>query len=75
MAARKPPKPTVGRTVWANIRKVQYLLDLTDEDLALILECSDKTLRNYDRSPEKITLETVQLFCINTGTNATELVS
>lgn len=75
MAARKPPKPTVGRTVWANIRKYQTLYHIPDEQLALIMECSERTLRNYDDTPEKITLETVQLFCINTGTDATELVS
>lgn len=75
MAARKPPKPTVGRTVWANIRKIQYLQGITDENLALMLECSERTLRNYDDAPGKITLETVNLFCINTGTDATELVS
>lgn len=70
-----PKKPTISRIIWANIRRKQYILGLPDSDLAMILECSEKTLRNYDRNPENVTLATVQLFCKNTCTEAAELVA
>lgn len=74
MARRTPRKPSVSKTIWGNIRKIQYLRDISDENLALMLECSIKTIKNYDSKPECITLKTLQLFCINTEIGIAELV-
>lgn len=72
--ANLPKKPTVAKTVWGNVRKIQYLRDISDDDLALMLECTTKTLRNYDHNPENIALKTIQLFCINADISAEVLL-
>ena len=66
--------PSISKTVWGNIRKIQYMRDISDDNLALMLECSTKTLRNYDNKPECITLKTLQLFCINAEVGMAELI-
>lgn len=75
--ALKTPRyryPSISKTVWGNIRKIQYMRDISEDDLALMLECSTKTLRNYDIKPECITLKTLQLFCINAEVGMAELI-
>lgn len=48
--------------IWANIRKIQYLEEMSNSTLADILEVSERTLYTYDAEPEKLTLERIQLF-------------
>ncbi len=69
----KVPEITVSRLVWANIRKIQYLQGMTDESLASLIGCTERTLLNWDKSPEKITLNTLQLFCTGAGVQISNL--
>jgi len=60
--------------IWANIRKFQYLNKKTDEQLAQLLEVSERSLYNYDIAPEKITLGKIKIFMENTGVPVEELI-
>lgn len=58
-------KLDVSRIIWANIRKLQYLNCLSDEQLASALEVTTRTLNNYDNNPNVMTLATIQNFINN----------
>lgn len=64
----------ISAVIWANIRKFQYIAKVSDEELASILDVSTRTLYNYHSNPEKITLETIQLFIDYVGTNFEDLI-
>lgn len=59
------PKADISRIIWGNIRKIQYLNCLSDEQLASALKVTTRTLHNYDINPNVMTLETVQTFIEN----------
>lgn len=52
----------IYKIIWANIKKYQYINELSDNQLAIIFDVSLKTLYNYDKDPSKITLEKIQNF-------------
>ena len=54
------------KTIWCKIRYWQLLHDLTDDELAMYLNCSTRTLQNYDHDAKNLTLKTVDTFlCVN----------
>jgi transcriptional regulator with XRE-family HTH domain len=64
--ARKTSKTaeiTFPRIVWSNIRKQQYLNGLSNNDLAMIFDCSTKTISNYENDPSHLTVQTINAFC------------
>ena len=73
MASRK--KATVYKKIWGNIRKYQYIHDLTDDELAKILELTTRTLFNLDRDPSVLTLKRVQNFLDSSGIDLDALIS
>ena len=50
------------KKIWCKIRYWQNLNDISDEELAGFLGCSDRTLRNYDNNPSNVTLKTIDTF-------------
>ena len=50
------------KIIWCKIRYWQNLNDISDEELAAYLSCSERTLRNYDSDPSNVTLRTVDAF-------------
>lgn len=73
---KKQRKPYVfSRIIWGNIRKFQYLNDLTDEQLADVLNLATRTLYNYDKDPSDLTLKRIQLFIESLGLEIQELIS
>ena len=68
------PKIKISRLIWSNIRKSQYINQLSDEQLALALNVSIRTLNNYDNAPCKISLETIEMFIKNTETPFEQLI-
>ncbi|MDE6019580.1 MAG: hypothetical protein K2H01_01090 [Ruminococcus sp.] len=74
MTRKAPKRPTIAKIIWSNIRRIQYIRDISDEDLSLMLECDQRTLRNYDKSPDCIQLKTIQLFCLNAEIDALSLM-
>jgi len=69
------PKIRISRLIWSNIRKSQYMNELTDEQLAQALEVSVRTLNNYDNEPCKLSLETIEMFVKNTETPFEQLIA
>ncbi len=70
---KKQRKPYVfSRIIWGNIRKFQYLNDLTDEQLADVLNLTTRTLYNYDKDPSDLS---IQLFIESSGLEIQELIS
>ena len=57
----------ICRVIWGNIRKVQYIQNMSLSQLAAILCVSERSVYNYDAEPEKLTLNRVQLFMEATG--------
>ena len=54
------------KTIWCKIRYWQLLHDCTDDELAMYLNCSTRTLQNYDHDARGLTLKMVDTFlCIN----------
>ena len=63
---KKSKRITLYKTVWCKIRYWQQLHDMTDDELATYLNCSIRTLQNYDHDAKSLTLQTVDTFlCIN----------
>ena len=73
---KKQHNPYVfSKIIWDNIRKFQYLNDLTDEQLAEVLKLTTRTLYNYDKDPSDLTLKRIQLFIDSSGLEIQELIS
>lgn len=52
----------ISTIIWANIRKVQRIRCISDEELACILEVSTRTLYNYEKEPERLTMKKIERF-------------
>ncbi len=62
MTPKKPnrlPQP-LARTVFANILRSQFLLGVTDAQLADLLGVTTRTLTNYKADPSAMTLRQIQ---------------
>ena len=62
-AVKKPTKieeQTISRRAWGAIRGAQAALEITDEELCRYLGIAERTLRNYERDPSKISLEKLE---------------
>ena len=53
----------------------QHLHDISNERLANILTVGERTLRDYDRKADKITLDKIDNFLCYCGVSITELMS
>lgn len=73
--AKKAQRITVCKRIWSNIRKYQYLHDLSDDELAKILEITTRTLYTYDKDPSGLTLKRVQSFIDCSGMELDVLTS
>ena len=60
--------------IWSNIRRIQYLEHIPDYYLAEALNVTERTLINYDKEPQKITLERIQKFMDATNVTIDELI-
>ena len=60
--AKKATRITLYKRIWARIRYWQNLRDISDSELAACLQISDRTLKEYDRSAQHITLEKLDNF-------------
>ena len=67
MAMKTKKHIPLQKTIWCKIRYWQLLHDLTDDELAMYLNCSTRTLQNYDHDAKNLTLKTVDTFRVDTG--------
>lgn len=61
--------------IWANIKKYQYTNQISNEELAEILEVSVRTIYNYDKNPSRVSTEKIQLFIEKTGIAKENLIA
>ena len=52
MAMKTKKRIPLQKTIWCKIRYWQLLHDLTDDELAMYLNCSTRTLQNYDHNAD-----------------------
>lgn len=52
--------PNLGRLVWSNIVRQQYLAGISNEQLCEVLGITPRTLLNYQKDPSAITLRQLE---------------
>lgn len=69
MARKNVSTPTVeiAYLIFSNMIKYAYLNKLTDKQFADALEVTTRTLDNYKKNPDTISLERIQIFLTNMG--------
>lgn len=72
---KKAPRITLYKRIWCKIRYWQNLKDVSDSELAAYLQISDRTLKEYDRSAQHITLEKLDNFLYVNNLDFNELMT
>ena len=65
--AKKNLRITLYKRIWCKIRYWQNLRDVTDTELASYLQVGERTLREYDKSAQLVTLEKIDNLLSVTG--------
>ena len=71
----KKKRIPLHKVIWCKIRYWQNLNDISDEELADYLGCSERTLRNYDNNPSNVTLKTIDTFLFVTDMTLADFLS
>lgn len=58
----KSNRITLQKYIWCKIRYYQQLNDISDSDLANSLDVAERTLKEYDKSANNVTLAKVDRF-------------
>ena len=62
MSRVKSNRITLQKYIWCKIRYYQQLNDISDSDLANSLDVAERTLKEYDKSANNVTLAKVDRF-------------
>lgn len=73
--AKKSTRITLYKRIWCKIRYWQNLRDVTDAELASYLQIGERTLREYDKSAQHVTLEKIDNLLSITGMELNDLMS
>ena len=73
--AKKAARITLHRRIWCTIRYWQNLKDISDAELASYLQVGERTLHEYDKSAENVTLGRVDNLLYVTGMELEELMA
>lgn len=73
--AKKTQRITLYKRIWCKIRYWQNLRDVTDAELASYLQIGERTLREYDKSAQHVTLEKIDNLLSVTGMELNDLMS
>lgn len=73
--AKKTQRITLYKRIWCKIRYWQNLRDVTDAELASYLQIGERTLREYDKSAQHVTLEKIDNLLSITGMELNDLMS
>lgn len=71
----KDKRITLYKRIWCKIRYWQSLKDISDAELAALLQVGERTLKEYDKSAQNVTLEKVDNFLYLTGIELSDLIS
>ena len=73
--AKKSQRITLYKRIWCKIRYWQNLKDVSDSELASYLQVGERTLHEYDKSAENVTLGRVDNLLYVTGMELDELMA
>jgi hypothetical protein len=73
--AKKEQRITLYKRIWCKVRYWQSLRDVSDAELASYLQVGERTLHEYDKSAENITLGRVDNLLYITGMDFNELMA
>ena len=73
--AKKTQRITLYKRIWCKVRYWQNLRDVSDAELASYLKVGERTLREYDKSAENITLGRVDNLLYVTGMEFNDLMA
>lgn len=73
--AKKTARITLYRRIWCKIRYWQQLKEVSDAELASYLQVTERTLREYDKSAQHITLEKIDNLLYIIGMDFNELMT
>ena len=72
---RKEKRIALYKKLWCKIRYWQNLRDVTDTELAAVLQVSERSLHEYDKNAKNITLENVDSFLYMDGMELADLMT
>lgn len=73
--AKNTKRITLYKHIWARIRYWQNLRDVSDTELASYLQVGERTLHEYDKSAENVTLGRVDNLLYVTGMDFNDLMA
>ena len=73
--AKKASRITLYKRIWCKVRYWQNLRDVSDAELASYLKVCERTLHEYDKSAENITLGRVDNLLYVTGMELNDLMA
>lgn len=73
--SKKNHRITLYRRIWCKIRYWQSLKDISDAELASYLQVGERTLHEYDKSAENVTLGRVDNLLYMTGMELDDLMA
>lgn len=71
----KSKRIPLQKEIWCKVRYWQNLYDVSDEELASYLGCTERTLHNYDVDPSPVTLKTIDTFLFVIDMTLAEFIS
>ncbi len=71
----KKKEIALNKKIWCKIRYYQQINDLPNEDLAAYLGVCERTLKEYDKSAETLTLGKIENFLMSEEIGLEELMS
>lgn len=73
--SRKIERITLYRLIWCKIRYYQQLHDISDEELARSLNVHIRTLHEYDKCADNVTLGRIDSFLLINNITLDELIN
>lgn len=70
----KEKRIALYKLIWCKIRYWQSLWEVPDSDLAVLLQISERTLKDYDKNARNITLEKIDRFLYANRMELQELI-
>ena len=72
---KKEARIALYKKIWCKIRYWQSLKDVSDKELATNLEISERTLKEYDKSAQHLTLQKLDSFLYLNGMELADLMT
>lgn len=73
--AKKTQRITLYKRIWCKVRYWQNLRDVSDAELASYLQVGERTLHEYDKSAQHVTLEKIDNLLSITGMELDDLMT